>query len=98
MKNKYKNTITDLEERANKIINEMNDYINIPSDKITSEIHYKFEKKTKEKIDQLKILVDKATEEYNNVNKLIKIYKIIIKICLLINIYVYTFFKETFND
>jgi len=70
MKKNYKNTIIELEDRANKIIEEMNCYLSMPSDKITSDIHFKFEKKTKNKIDQLKILVDKATEEYNNVNYL----------------------------
>jgi len=72
MKKNYKNTIIDLESRANKIIEEMNDYINIPSEKITSDVHHKFDRKTKEKIDQLKILVDKATEEYNNKRLMIK--------------------------
>ncbi|OUM67136.1 hypothetical protein PIROE2DRAFT_5518 [Piromyces sp. E2] len=66
MKNNYKNTIIELEDKANKLVEEMNNYLNIPTDKVNSDIHYKFEKKTKNKIDQLKLLVDKATEEYNN--------------------------------
>jgi len=71
MKKNYKNTIIELEDKANKIIDEMKCYLNMASDKITSDIHFKFEKKTKNKIDQLKLLVDKATEEYNNVKYII---------------------------
>lgn len=66
MKKNYKKVIDDIEIQANIIISEMEKYSDIPYSEINKDMHVKYEKKTKQKIDNLKEIVDKATEEYNN--------------------------------
>jgi len=87
MKKNYKNSIIELEDKANKLIEEMNGYLNLPTNTINSDIHFKFEKKTKNNIDQLKLLVEKATEEYNNVSKLYAFFFFFFLENMLTNIY-----------